>query len=499
MRNKRSGIFKVFACFFLLTISFCCVSCVGTENERHPFVSGSFYPADKSTLSAMIDDFLSKVPDQAKPEGEIVALISPHAGYIYSGQTAAYGYKLIEGLKFDTVILLGVYHKAGFPGASLWRSGDWETPLGTVPIDKELADALYKENKSFWFTQDAHLTEHSLEVQVPFLQKVLKNFKIVPILMSRPSMKDSRFLAQAIAKHIQGKKVLIIVSTDMSHYYPDAEARIMDKETLGLLEKEDSEGLLMESSNGQVELCGIAATVAALETAKEIGNTKTKVLKYATSADATGDTSRVVGYGSLVIYKTGEKARPATKKADEAEALSGEQEKELIKIARQTLDSYIQNGQVPEFTVTDPVLKADRAVFVTLREFGDLRGCIGRLTPEEPLYLAVRNMTIESATRDPRFRPVGPRELKNIKIEISVLSLPKRIASADEIVMGKHGVIVKQGFSSGVFLPKVADETAWSKREFLNELCSQKAGLPPDCWNQAETELYVFTSHDFKE
>ncbi len=489
---------KFLSCLFLFVFCVSGVCCANEKNARHPFVSGSFYPADKDTLSRTIDNFLSNVPEQKKPEGQIVALILPHAGYVYSGQVAAYGYKLIEGMDFDTVILIGLYHKAAISEASVWREGDWTTPLGAVQIDTKLAEAILKENQAFRFSQDAHLAEHSLEVHIPFLQKVLKNFKIVPIVMSRPSLEMSQLLAEAITKHIKGKKVLIIASTDMSHYHPDAKAKSIDRLTLDLLEKQDSGKLLRESNSGKIELCGIAATLTALKISDLIGNTRLEVLKYATSGDVTGDRSRVVGYSSSVIVKTDGKAEGLSQEQG-TETLNTEQKKELLKIARETVETYLTQGRVPEFSVKDPILKEERAVFVTLREFGQLRGCIGRLVAEEPLYLAVRNMTIESATRDPRFRPVRPEELKDLTIEISVLSPPRRIKSADEIQLGTHGVIVRHGLSSGVFLPKVAEETKWDKETFLGELCRQKASLPADCWQDPQTELHVFTSFDFSE
>ncbi len=492
----------ILALFIFLTaansifLSFICES--AEENTRYPFISGSFYPKDKSELNQMIDGFLAKVPPLEKPEGEIVALIVPHAGYIYSGQTAAYGYKLIEGTDFDTVILLGVYHKAMFDGASIWRSGEWETPLGNVPVDTGIAEAIFKENKLFQFTQDAHLTEHSLEAQVPFLQKVLKDFKIVPILVGTPSVEQSRILAEAILKHTQGKRALIIASTDMSHYYPDSTARKMDALALEFLKKQDTVGLLEEDARKEVELCGIAPTVAALETAKLLGNIQVEVLNYSNSGDVTGDKKNVVGYGSLVIYKSAQSGARLTEEPA-GEKLNGERQKKLLKIARETLTAYVKENKTPEFQVNDLVLENNGAVFVTLRKEGDLRGCIGSLAAREPLYLSVRNMTIQSATQDPRFPPVKPEEVDNLKIEISYLTPPKRISGADEIELGRHGVIVRQGRRSGVFLPKVAEETGWSKEEFLGELCSQKAGLPWDCWQDKSTELYVFEAQDFEE
>ncbi len=468
----------------------------GEDVDRYPFVSGSFYPSDKDELSLLVDDFLSKAPSENKNKGELVCLILPHAGYIYSGQTAAFGYKLLAGRAFDTVILIGPYHKALFEGASIWRAGSWQTPLGEVPVDADLADSIIKEDEAFGFSQDAHAAEHSLEAQVPFLQKVLKDFKIVPILISNASAENTARLAKAVFKNIQGKKVLVIASSDMSHYYSDESARQMDNLTLDFLRSEDADGLLEALRDRRSELCGSAAVLTVLEIARLIGHTQTELLNYSNTGDVTHDKSRVVGYGALAIYKGSGQETPVRQSS---EALSAKQRQTLLKIARKTVEAYVGRGEIPEFDVKDPVLKENRAAFVTLRKYGNLRGCIGSLIPTEPLYLAVRNKAIQAATEDPRFKPVQPYELEHLKVEVSVLSIPQKIQSTDQIELGKNGVIVKKDGRSGVFLPQVATETGWSKEEFLNELCSQKAGLPPDCWKDPTTELYTFTAEEFGE
>lgn len=471
--------------FVTIILIFLLSACDNCKTIRPPAVSGSFYPSEKEELSRQLDALLSSVPPLKKPPGKIVALISPHAGIHFSGPTAAYGYKLIEGMNFETVIIIGPYHRAYFPGASIWTSGCWETPLGAVPVDEKLAEAILKENPSFAYSSELHFKEHSIEMELPFLQKVLKNFKIVPILISTPSLVEAKELAQAIVKNIQGKNVLIIASTDMSHYYPDPVARKMDHLTLEILQRENPQELLQQDGLKNIELCGLEATATVLEIAKLMGHTHLQVLNYSTSGDvADGDKKRVVGYGSSVIYQT---------------VLSKKEEKILLDISRSTLTSYVQSGEIPDFKVSDPVLEENQAVFVTLRKNGVLRGCIGRFFPTEPLYLTVRNMTINAASKDPRFKPVRPDELDSIKIEISILSPIRRVKNSDEIEYGKNGVIVKQGDHIGVFLPSVAAETGWSKEEFLEHLCKEKAQLPADCWKDKNTELYVFTTYDFQE
>ncbi len=470
-------------------------SCTGKSNEicRPPAAAGTFYPAVPSKLSALIDQYLKAAPEQ-NITGEIIALIVPHAGYIYSGPVAASGYKLLANKSYDTVILIGPSHHQYLNVASIIPAGSWETPLGKVPIDTSLAKAIAAENKLFACSARAHQPEHSLEVQLPFLQKTLRDFKIVPILLSDPTLANCALLAQAIVKNCDPrKKYLIIASTDLSHYYPQEKARAMDRLALALLEKQDLAGLTAGLAAGSCELCGQGAVLTALEVARLKGPAKVQVLKYATSGDVTGELDRVVGYASAVICRENK----VNNKEDRM--LTREQQKELLTIARKTIESYISPGTVPEFIVTDPLLKEKRGVFVTLNKGRQLRGCIGYIMPMEQLFRAVSKMAIEAATGDPRFTPVTKDELSQLEIEISVLSVPKRIHKPDDIILGTHGVIVRKGGRGGVFLPQVATETGWTKEQFMRELCSQKAGLPEDAWKDQDTELYTFSAQVFKE
>ncbi len=179
--------------------------------------------------------------------------------------------------------------------------------------------------------------------------------------------------------------------------------------------------------------------------------------------------------------------------------LNKEERKKLLAIARNSIQAYLKTGRKPELTETDPILLKKMGAFVTLHEHGILRGCIGNMVGQQPLYLTVRDMAVEAAVDDPRFPHLKLGELKDIEIEISALSPLKRIESADEIKMGIHGVLVRQGFNSGVFLSQVATETGWSKEEFLSHLCSQKAGLSTLAWKDKTTEIYIFTAEVFSE
>lgn len=498
---------KALSCFFLtllLLIFFVPNLCAEDSPDlRLPAVAGSFYPADKESLSGMIDEYLKKAPEPNASGDDLFLLVVPHAGYIYSGRTAGVAYKLIENQNFESVILLGPSHRMNVTGASVWSKGAWRTPLGDVPIDTELAYAIMKEDPKLWDRPDAHLAEHSLEVQIPFLQKTLKNFKIVPILINDGSFNNRMKVASCIAKATENKKVLIVVSTDMSHYHSDEVARKMDDIAVNLIRKGATDDLWVKSGLEDVELCGMAAVVTALEVARAKFLRGIELLRYTTSGEVTGDLSSVVGYSAWAFYKE-PKEIPLTSgfegsAAESISVLSFNDQKELLKLARQTLESYLSDKKMVNFSNSNPLFIDQRAVFVTLRKKGELRGCIGRLFAEESLQDAVKHMTIESAIQDPRFLPVREEELKDLKIEISVLSPLERIGDVNEIRLGKHGVIVSQGGSSGVFLPKVAIETGWSKEKFLSQLCSQKAELDENCWKDPRTELYVFTSQDFKE
>ena len=178
---------------------------------------------------------------------------------------------------------------------------------------------------------------------------------------------------------------------------------------------------------------------------------------------------------------------------------NNKQRKSLLEIARASINTYLQSGKKIQISETDPLLKQVVGAFVTLNKHKELRGCIGNLTGTQPLYLTIRDMAIEAAVGDPRFPKLSLSELKDVEIEVSVLSVLERVSSAEKIEMGKHGVLVKKGYQSGVFLPQVATETGWSKEEFLNNLCAQKAGLPADAWKNKDTELYVFEAEVFSE
>ncbi|MCM8783979.1 MAG: AmmeMemoRadiSam system protein B [Candidatus Omnitrophica bacterium] len=480
MQNKRPRLTAVFlsTIYYLLFTIFS----FAQEEVRQPVVSGLFYPANSEKLRATIESFLNKVQTPLI-EGEIRGLIAPHAGYEYSGEVAAFSYKLLQNKKFDTVVILAPSHGVFIEKAKVFDKGDFLTPLGLVPIDKELINKLI----SLEITRDtqAHKYEHAIEVQLPFLQVVLKEFKIVPILINTLELGECKKIAQRIAPAIRDKNFLILASTDLSHYHNYQTARDMDNFTLSLIEQNRSIDLEKALKNGTAELCGGGAVLTLMFLMRELGMDRIKVLKYANSGDTSFDFSRVVGYASVVFYR------------EKGAFLSNEAKKELLKIARETLEVYLKEGKIPEFKVENPFLLEKRGAFVTLKKKDSLRGCIGNFEPL-PLYSQIQRVSLSSALNDPRFPAVRPEELKDIEIEISILSPTQEIKSLDELELGKHGIYVTDGLRSGVFLPQVALETGWSKEEFLRNCFVEKAGLPPDAWEKG-TKVFVFTAEVFSE
>ncbi|MFA5093435.1 MAG: AmmeMemoRadiSam system protein B [Candidatus Omnitrophota bacterium] len=472
--------------FFVLSFYLNCFASV-----KQCEFTDQFYPAHKYQLSSMIDNYLEKAyPPEVS--GDIFMLLAPHAGYGYSGQTAAFGYKLIKNKHYKTIIILGASHHQAFNGAAVYAKGSFSTPLGQLNIDEEFTQSILEKNNEFFADESVFNREHSVEVQLPFLQKVLKGFKIVPIVAGDCSLDTCNKIAQILKMAIgERNDVLVVVSSDLYHGYDFAEADTVDALTLGLIKQMDYQGLYYALRETKAQACGGIGIVIGLALAKELGYNNVKVLNQTNSAIVTENRTKgewTVGYASCAVFKK-----------REANMLSNQQKRKLLILARQTIDHYLKTGKKLDNVETDSVLNQKMGAFVTLTQDGQLRGCIGNLIGTQPVYLTVRDMAIEAAVDDPRFRPLKYAELNDLQIEISVLSPLKQVDSADQIELGKHGVLVRRGMQSGVFLPQVATETGWSKDEFLNTLCSQKAGLPSDAWKNKDTQLYIFNAQVFSE
>ncbi|MFH1359951.1 MAG: AmmeMemoRadiSam system protein B [Candidatus Omnitrophota bacterium] len=492
----------------LIVLNFLASCSSGESLVKKPNVSGQFYSANPKELSATIQRYLDSAKTQPSNE-KISVIMAPHAGYIYSGPVAAYSYKAVSQQKVKTVIILASSHFYNFKGISVWKEGFFETPLGQIEVDQDFTKRLLAFSDQFNFYSYVFDREHSLEVQLPFLQTVFTDFKIVPIIMGQPNYQTAEILADALVEIIGHRDdVLIVVSTDMSHYKNDATARTMDQNALNAVEKLDVQGLWSQCLSRKMEMCGFTSVATALLYAKKVGLDGVKILHTANSGNVTGDLSNVVGYSSVVFFqKNQDKEKGTSEKMKQNEnhkavavaPLTAPQKKRLLEIAQTTIDQYVRSGEIPEIKEADSRLLLEEGAFVTIHKKGQLRGCIGHIIGNGPLTLTVRDMAIAAATQDPRFPRLQESELKDIDLEISVLSKPWRMASINEFQAGVHGAIVRRGFHQGVFLPQVATETGWGKEEFLSNLCTHKAGLPADAWKDPRTTVEIFTADVFSE
>jgi len=477
------------------------------DSIKRPNVSGQFYPSRPQQLSAQIDDFLRQA-EVSPGDAKVEILISPHAGYIYSGPVAAHGFKAVVDKPYKTVVVIAPSHHFRLDGFAVWGQGGFETPLGIIPVDEDFAKDLIAQNDKFMVQPSIFEGEHSLEVQLPFLQKTLKDFQIVPVIAGQPTFNLVQDFAKSLNKLMGNRQdILIVISTDMSHFYDAETAQNMDRRTIQAVQDLRVEEVWQkcQGRGGEMELCGVVPVTVALLLAQDRG-LDVEILKYAHSGQTAGDNSRVVGYFSAIFYPA-KNSHPHDSSAAEAqklnavagvEPLSREQKKILIQIARKTVSDYVQNGTFYKPQVTDKRLHEIEGAFVTIRKKGQLRGCIGNIIGRQPLYQTVRDMAIAASSKDPRFDPVNPAELPELEIEISVLSKPQQIQDPEMIKMGVHGVIVSQGpFHQGVFLPQVATETGWNREQFLAALCAHKAGLPADAWKDPRTKIEIFTAEVF--
>jgi len=502
---------------------------------REPVAAGAFYPAEAAALRKSVERFINQARP-AKEPGELVALIVPHAGYEYSGKVAGCAYRQIVGRKYDDVVIVGPSHQVPFRGAALSGAAAWRTPLGEVPIDREAESAIAAADSRARVLPDGHALEHSIEVQLPFLQVALKGFHIAPVSMMDFGDVNCESLAKALVAIARRKKMLLIASSDMSHYPSYEDAVRVDKRTLKAIESLDARAVEKAAAlemgkrtpNLQTALCGEGPVKTILMAARGLGANRVRVLCRANSGDVPGGTrSQVVGYCAVAIYRVKGLRAPAARESGGFQSLNLSQQTRLLRLARTAIENYLdslaglpgragQGGQArkiaecpsgPREGLQDPSSRGtdkDEALlqpvgaFVTVKEQGRLRGCIGTTEARGPLCAAVRDMAIAAAVHDPRFRPVTREELPRVTIEVSVLSPLRRVSGAAEVDIAKHGVVVEYNGRSGVFLPQVARETGWSRETLLSELCEQKAGLPRDAWKHGAA-LYVFTVQEFHE
>ena len=497
---------KMFSRIVLLIAIGSLTACRGVAQEqvattRPSCCEGTWYPGEPAVLTKTVDDLLAKAA-APKVESKPLAIIVPHAGYRFSAPVAATAYRALQGQTYKRVFLLGFSHRhaGSYQGVDVpteWSA--YQTPLGTVPLDREVMEKLKKE-RSFVSIAGVDREEHSLELQLPFLQQTIGQFKLVPLLVGQMSPPDYAAAGKAIFELLDAD-TLLVASSDFTHFGPgyqyepfkdDVQKKLTDladKAAAPLLNC-DFDGFAEHLEKTNDTICGRGPILLLLRVLSMGGGGGAVAARtgFDTSGHIAGDWTNSVTYQAFVFTR-----RPPLM----AEPLR----KELLRLARETVTSFIRERKVPQFdgSKLPAALREDGACFVTLQNHGDLRGCIGNMEARGPLWEAVVQNAVH-ACRDSRFvnNPVTPAELKDLHIEISRLTPMKPVKNFDEIIIGRHGLLIELGMNHGVLLPQVAYERGWTREEFLGQVC-WKAGLPPEAWKKPEAKLYSFEAEVFGE
>jgi AmmeMemoRadiSam system protein B/AmmeMemoRadiSam system protein A len=456
---------------------------------RPAALAGSWYPADPLELAHTVDRLLASVePVDGAPR----ALIVPHAGYAYSGKIAAAGWRQLENAEYDLAVILAPAHRAR-PSKPLavWESGAFATPLGDVPVDADVCRALIEACPHVAADRVSHLPEHAIEIQLPFLQRVCPRCRIAPLVMGDGADNDRVIdsAAQALVQVTAHCRCVLVASSDLSHYPSYRNAVMTDQATLGAIETGQAdqvrETALDALESGTPNLltcaCGEGPILVAMRAAALMGAETITVLDYANSGDAPrGDRKQVVGYGAVMFWHY------------EPPAFTAAQQAVLLRLAREAIAAYLRDGLIPSVQINDPTLTRRAGAFVTLWQGEELRGCIGHIKADRPLYRAVQEMAVSAATSDTRFDPLSLDELGSLTVEISVLSPLRRITSIEQVEVGRHGLVIAKDGRRGLLLPEVATERGWDRYQLADAVC-WKAGLPAGCWRAGAT-MHTFTA-----
>jgi MEMO1 family protein len=433
---------------------------------REPAVAGQFYPDSPSQLRSMVESFI----DKSAEKDDVIGLLAPHAGYIYSG--AVVGAVLSQVQFKDTFIILGPNHTGNGKPFSIMTEGQWVTPLGEVQIDTELAKKLVSVSKYLKADRLAHQFEHSIEVQIPFLQYFKPDVKIVPIILSVGDGEIYKQIGHDIVKALRELKreAVIFASSDMSHYEPQGVAKKKDQQAIDAMINLDSDELLKRVEEQHISMCGYAPAIVMMTAAKELGGTGVRLVKYQTSGDTSGDFNAVVGYAGLIVKRL---SPP-------------------VKLAKEALETYIKTGKVVKPEEFTPEMKDQAGVFVCIKKFGELRGCIGTFEPSyDNIAEEIVMNSISTAVRDPRFEPVRASELKDLDYTVDILTHPELVAGKEELDPKKYGVIVECGYRRGLLLP---DLEGVDSVDHQIDICRQKGDIEPD----EPVKLYRFEVKRYK-
>jgi AmmeMemoRadiSam system protein B/AmmeMemoRadiSam system protein A len=468
--------------------------------DRQPAVAGRFYTADKESLKKELTNLFA----ECKKTGEDLntrAIITPHAGYVFSGKIAASAFSVTSrSTGYKNIFIIGSSHIMAFEGASVYNTGDFITPLGRAVVNREIGDNLKKDNSVFDFPTTAHLRDHCLEVQIPFIQYYYTiTPKIVPIIIGTTSTSTIKKIAEALKPYFTPEN-LFVISSDFSHYPSYEDGNKTDNATatalvtgdpavfLGAIKKNSS-----SSINGlETSMCGWTSGLALLNLAGGNSNLEFKKIDYCNSGDSPyGNKDEVVGYHAIVLTEKKKNSGGQQNTGDEF-SFTKDEEELLFSIARNSIKAKLSDDKkyiIDEKKITD-ALKRPLGAFVTLKINGVLRGCIGRFVSTDPLYDVVRVSALSSAFEDPRFPALTRSEYDKVDVEITVLGPMKKINNISEIKLGKHGIYIKKDFRSGTMLPQVATEYGWTVEEFLGYTSRDKAGIGWDGWKSADLYIY---------
>lgn len=433
---------------------------------RSPVVAGQFYPDSPSQLRAVIE----KLVDEKAAKEEVIGLVSPHAGYVYSGPVAGAVFSKIEFK--DTFIIIGPNHTGRGKPLSIMTEGTWKTPLGEVEVDSELGKKILAVSGHLKEDRGAHLAEHSIEVQLPFLQYFKRDIKLVPIMLAFSTGAVFKEIGREIARAVKelNREVVIVASSDMTHYEPQESARSKDGKAIEAMLELNEDELLKRVDELNISMCGYAPAVVLISAAKELGAGSAELVKYQTSGDTTGDYTSVVGYAGIIIKGMSPLAR----------------------LARTTVETYVKEGKTPQPEELTPEMKEKAGVFVSIHKSGELRGCIGTFEPtRKNVAEEIMANAVSSATKDPRFPPIAPNELEHLSYSVDVLTKPEPVESQDQLDAKKCGVIVECGMRRGLLLPDLEGVDTVDQQI---SICCQKAGISPD----EPLKLYRFEVKRYK-
>ncbi|TFG42876.1 MAG: AmmeMemoRadiSam system protein B, partial [Bacteroidia bacterium] len=484
-------------CFVLLTIFIAMETFSQTRSsDRQPVAAGRFYSADKETLMKDISKLFETCVKTTHQSGIARAVISPHAGYIFSGKVAASAFSAIDrNTPYKNIFVIGSSHIMAFEGASVYSTGDFVTPLGKVTVNKEIANTL-KADRLFNFPISAHSQEHSLEVQLPLIQYYFSNDpQIIPIIIATNNPNNIRKIAEILKPWFTPEN-LFVISSDFSHYPSYKTANEVDNATAAAIVSGDPKKFLdvleknsyADDPGLSTSMCGWTSGLLLLYLAEGNSNLEFRKIDYNNSGDSRyGNKEEVVGYNAIAVFEKNSGSRTSKNLADEITFTEKEKE-QLISLARDNIKSLLYEGKEITFNkeILPEVFKEPLGAFVTLKIKGSLRGCIGRFVSSDPLYEVVIESSRSSAFEDPRFSPLTKEELSKTDIEITVLGPMKKISNIKEIVLGRHGIYIKKDYRSGTMLPQVATENNWSVEQFLGYTSRDKAGIGWDGWKDAD-------------